>query len=178
MAPSAVETVTQAPVPPKNGVEALPSKVTTLNLSPPPESASPTLPSVSSLPAIIDGVALETASRILNIIHRYRLRKSPGEPEKSDEGTLKFLSLIYNHVKAGRAVPMCLPAFPFKSANNINKVMGNLPDRAEALALANLNSLCAAVKAVYTPGAFLTIISDGLVYNGMSPKLEANASRS
>lgn len=166
MAPSAVEVVTHTSMLPKNAIDVLPSKLATLDLVPTHESVSPTLPSVSSLPTAIDGVALETASRILNIIHRYRLRRSPGEPERSDEGTLKFLSLIYNHVKAGRTVPMCLPAFPFKSANDLHKVLGALPDRAEELALANLNSLCAAVKAVYPPGALLTIISDGLVYNG------------
>ena len=41
-----------------------------------------------------------------------------------------------------------------------------LPDRAEDLALSHLNSLCASIERIYAPGANLTIISDGLVYNG------------
>lgn len=45
--------------------------------------------------------------------------------------------------------------------------MGRLPDKGEEFALAHLNGLCLAVKDVYEPGARLTIISDGLVYNDL-----------
>lgn len=139
------------------------------SLDGPVEIASSDLPVVSpavSFSAAIDIPALEAASRILRIIDRYRLRKSHNAPEKADEGALKFLALIYSHVKSGNAVPMCLPAFPFKSPNSLTKVLGRLPDRAEELALAHMNSLCLAIQDVYAPGAQLTIISDGLVYNG------------
>lgn len=136
----------------------------------PIEIAPSELPVVSpavSFSAAIDIPALETASKILRIIDRYRLRKFHNAPEKADEGALKFLALIYSHVKSGDAVPMCLPAFPFKSPNSLTKVLGRLPDRAEELALAHMNGLCLAIQDVYPPGAKLTIISDGLVYNGM-----------
>lgn len=135
----------------------------------PAEVASSELPVMSPavvFSAAIDIPSLEIASKILRIIDRYRLRKSHNAPEKADEGALKFLALIYGHVKAGEVVPMCLPAFPFKSPNSSTKVLGTLPDRAEELALAHMNGLCLAIKDVYAPGALLTIISDGLVYNG------------
>jgi pyoverdine/dityrosine biosynthesis protein Dit1 len=61
---------------------------------------------------------------------------------------------------------MCLPAFPWKSANQVYKVLGTLPDKAEELALKRLNGICEAIGDVYKPGAELLIISDGLVYNG------------
>lgn len=124
-----------------------------------------TVPSVS-LTTGVDAVALETASKVLHIIDRYRLKRSVDTAAKADEGALKFLALIYTHVKAGEVVPMCLPAFPFKSPNSQSKVLGKLPDRAEELALAHLNGLCLAIQDIYPPGANLTIISDGLVYNG------------
>lgn len=124
-----------------------------------------TVPSVS-LTTGVDAAALQTASKILHIIDRYRLRRSADTAAKADEGALKFLALIYTHVKAGDVVPMCLPAFPFKSPNFQSKVLGKLPDRAEELALAHLNGLCLAIRDIYPPGANLTIISDGLVYNG------------
>lgn len=126
----------------------------------------PVFPPVSSIAAELDLPALETAAKVLRIIDRYRLRRSSTATTKADEGALKFLALIYSHVKAGDVIPMCLPAFPFKSPNSVSKVMGKLPDRAEDLALAHLNGLCAAVQQVYAPGAKLTIVSDGLVYNG------------
>lgn len=134
-----------------------------------PTSSTPpfpiTVPSVS-LTAGVDTIALETASKILHIIDRYRLKRPAGAAAKADEGALKFLALIYTHVKANEVVPMCLPAFPFKSPNSRSKVLGKLPDRAEELALAHLNGLCLAIQDIYPPGANLTIISDGLVYNG------------
>ncbi|KAL5085807.1 hypothetical protein Trisim1_009878 [Trichoderma cf. simile WF8] len=125
-----------------------------------------TVPSVS-LTTGVDAAALQTASKILHIIDRYRLKRSVDTAAKADEGALKFLALIYTHVKAGDVVPMCLPAFPFKSPNSQSKVLGKLPDRAEELALAHLNGLCLAIQDIYPPGANLTIISDGLVYNDL-----------
>lgn len=123
--------------------------------------------SIEDFPTLVDTSALDTASRILGVIDRYRLQRSNNDPEKADEGALKFLAVIYSHVRAGQVVPMCLPAFPFKSPNKSTKVLGKLPDRAEELALAHLNGLCQAIGDIYPPGAKLTIISDGLVYNGM-----------
>jgi pyoverdine/dityrosine biosynthesis protein Dit1 len=61
---------------------------------------------------------------------------------------------------------MILPAFPFKSPNASSKVLGNMPDFGEELALAHLNGLCQNIGEVYDPGADVYISSDGLVYNG------------
>ncbi|KAF6842778.1 pyoverdine dityrosine biosynthesis [Colletotrichum musicola] len=113
---------------------------------------------------IMDEEALTIASGILDIICRYRLRR-PNAPEL--EGRLGFLSQIYRKVKSRSEIRMCLPAFPFKSPNTTDKVLGRLPDKADEFALHNLNGLCAAIKDFYEPGAKLTIISDGLVYNDL-----------
>lgn len=126
----------------------------------------PLMSSAASFSAAVDPPTIETASKVLAIIDRYSLGKSHDAPEKAKEGALKFLALIYRHIKSGDAVPLCLPAFPFKSPNSLAKVLGKLPDRAEELALAHMNGLCLAIQDVYPPGARLTIISDGLVYNG------------
>lgn len=128
---------------------------------------SPRSLSIEDFPTMVDTAAIDTASKILAVIDRYRLQKSQNAPEKHDEGALKFLAVIYSHVRAGKTIPMCLPAFPFKSPNKTTKCLGKLPDRAEELALAHLNGLCMAIQDVYPPGALLTIISDGLVYNDL-----------
>ncbi|KAF5024489.1 hypothetical protein F66182_3429 [Fusarium sp. NRRL 66182] len=119
------------------------------------------------LAAAVDPVALETSSKILDVIGRYRLKRGEKVYAQADEAVLKFVALIYTHVKAGHAVPMCLPAFPFKSPNSTSKVLGKLPDKGEETALRHLNGLCEAIGDVYAPGANLTIISDGLVYNDL-----------
>lgn len=115
----------------------------------------------------IDANGFSTTLKILDIINRYRLEKRTGTDTRVDEGTLRFLSAIYSYVKAETPIQMCLPAFPFKSPNTELKVLGRLPDKAEDIALAHLNGLCAAIGDIYKPGAKLTIISDGLVYNDL-----------
>ncbi|KAI1072912.1 hypothetical protein LB507_008975 [Fusarium sp. FIESC RH6] len=117
-----------------------------------------------TMPLLLDAAALETSSKILQVIRRYRMRR---EEITSDESTLKFIALIYTHVKPGNPVPLCLPAFPFKSPNSTSKTLGKLPDKGEEIALAHLNGLCSAIGDVYPPGARLTIVSDGLVYNDL-----------
>lgn len=108
----------------------------------------------------------ETSNRILDVILEYSLNKFDSTAELHNAGRPKFLAVISRFVRAKQKVVMCLPAFPFKSANKVEKVLGTLPDKAEELALARLNTMCATISQFYEPGAELTIISDGLVYNG------------
>ncbi|GMG02586.1 unnamed protein product [Aspergillus oryzae] len=115
---------------------------------------------------VFDAKALQKATEILNVIYRYRAPVPESVEDRSDEGTLKFLPLIYSRMKAHQAIQLILPAFPFKSPNRKNKVLGTLPDKGEETALSHLNGLCAAITDIYEPGAILTIASDGLVYNG------------
>lgn len=108
----------------------------------------------------------ETSNRILDVVLEYSLNKFGSTAELHNAGRPKFLAVISRFVRSQQKVVMCLPAFPFKSANKVEKVLGTLPDKAEELALGRLNSMCATIGQFYEPGAELTIISDGLVYNG------------
>ena len=110
----------------------------------------------------------ETSIKILDIIFEYALHKLGDSMQQLAAGRPKFLSVIAQFVTAQKQVEMCLPAFPFKSANKVDKVFGILPDKAEELALERLNTMCIRIGRLYSPGAKLTIISDGLVYNGRS----------
>ncbi|EWZ33518.1 Pyoverdine/dityrosine biosynthesis protein-domain-containing protein [Fusarium oxysporum Fo47] len=109
----------------------------------------------------------ETSNRILDVILEYSLHKFDSTEELHNAGRPKFLAVVSRFVKARQKVVMCLPAFPFKSANKVEKVLGTLPDKAEELALARLNSICVTIGQFYEPGAELTVISDGLVYNDL-----------
>ncbi|KAF5250788.1 hypothetical protein FANTH_4060 [Fusarium anthophilum] len=85
-----------------------------------------------------DGIS----ARILAIIFDYALDKFDDSRERLALGMVNFLSTINNFVMAEEPVDMCLPGFPFKSANKINKVLGFLPDKAEELALQRLDTMC------------------------------------
>lgn len=129
--------------------------------------------------AVIAAVELTTAkatattvNAILDILERYRLDSADGTPNRSSEGRSKFVPIIQRKVEAGAPIHMVLPGFPFKSPNSVSKVFGTLPDKAEEFALAHLNALCKSIGDVYKGGAELTIVSDGLVYNGTVTLLE------
>lgn len=107
-----------------------------------------------------------TSRLILDIIFEYALNKFDDSRERLEGGSTRFLSVIDRFVAAGTRVEACLPAFPFKSANRVYKVLGTLPDKAEELALERLNDMCRRIQEVYPPGARVTIISDGITYNG------------
>ncbi|KAL8992956.1 MAG: hypothetical protein Q9188_007456, partial [Gyalolechia gomerana] len=109
----------------------------------------------------------ETSNKILDIIFDYALNKFNDSIARIAAGRPKFLSVIDHFVVVGAQVEMCLPAFPFKSANKVSKVLGILPDKAEELGLERLNTMCIRIGNVYPPGAKLSIISDGLVYNDL-----------
>ncbi|KAF5979540.1 putative ABC1 transport protein [Fusarium bulbicola] len=108
-----------------------------------------------------------TSSQILDIIFEYALNKFSDSKERLEAGRPKFASVLGKFVGAGTRVEMCLPAFPFKSANKAYKVFGILPDKAEEIALDRLNTMCIRIGQIYQPGAQCTIISDGVVYNDL-----------
>ena len=109
----------------------------------------------------------EISNTILSIVYEYALNKFEDTAVKHAAGHPKFMTVVNAFVSEQKQVLMCLPAFPFKSANKAYKVFGTLPDKADELALARLNAMCERIAAVYQPGAKLTIISDGLVYNDL-----------
>jgi hypothetical protein len=101
---------------------------------------------------------------ILKVIESYGVdyEKNGG----SWKGLESFVPTVVEQVKRQEPIRMILPAFPFKSPNVRDKVLGTMPDFGEELALCHLNGLCENIAQVYEPGANVYISSDGLVYNG------------
>lgn len=112
------------------------------------------------------GHVREISRLILDIFLAYALNKFKYSEDRLEDYGDGFLSIIGRFVSKGTRVQACLPAFPFKSANKVYKVLGSLPDKAEELALERLNTMCKRVQDVYAPGAHIVIISDGITYNG------------
>ncbi|KAJ5341549.1 hypothetical protein N7541_010673 [Penicillium brevicompactum] len=107
------------------------------------------------------------AEDIMNIVEAY------GSHERTSAvgewlGRASFTPRVQTHVTANRAIPMVLPAFPMKSNNRMDKVLGPLPDLGEELGLARLVNLCRDIKAVYPPGAIVVIVTDGICYNDLT----------
>ncbi|PKY03808.1 putative pyoverdine/dityrosine biosynthesis protein [Aspergillus campestris IBT 28561] len=148
-----------------NGAEShIPEEDETLQ-SPGPASDVDILTPEPSINRDEPGVPREeqTAIAILKVIESYGVNyEKTGESWK---GLSSFIPTVLEQVKKCEPVRMVLPAFPFKSPNARDKVLGVLPDMGEELALHHLNGLCRNIAQVYEPGADAYISSDGLVYN-------------
>lgn len=91
-------------------------------------------------------------------------RVLPGVPREPSEAALALhLSRVQSFVSAGERIQLVLPAFPAK-APNARKVLGKLPDTAEAIALERLEGLLRDIAEAYPPGAELVVCSDGHVF--------------
>lgn len=103
------------------------------------------------------------SKKIIRILQSYSpaSRDPSGMPMQHDVLETSIKSLV----QTKELIHLILPAFPFKSPNRVDKVLGSLPDMGEEIALARLDGLCAQINEVY-PGTSLSILSDGLVYNG------------
>jgi pyoverdine/dityrosine biosynthesis protein Dit1 len=110
----------------------------------------------------------EEARAVLAVLLRgRRLLPSEAGDDGAHEGESavhfpKLLPLL----AARRPLELILPAFPAKSANR-RKTLGDLPDLGEQLGLARLQSLCDEIRALYAPGASVTICSDGRVFSDL-----------
>ena len=106
----------------------------------------------------------QTVTAIMDILESFSAKQKGNE---TFVGREVFSPRVRLHVAAGRQIPMVLPAFPAKSINLVDKVLGTMPDLGEELALDRLNHLCTRVQEVYPPGAMVMIATDGACYNGM-----------
>ncbi|EDN04080.1 predicted protein [Histoplasma mississippiense (nom. inval.)] len=113
--------------------------------------------------------SMEVSNVIVSILERYRMAPKEDVPAPW-EAENKISSLVREYIELGEVIPMVLPAFPFKSPNKKFKVLSHLPDKGEEVALAHLNGLCKLIESEYTRGARIDIVSDGLMYNGISDK--------
>lgn len=110
--------------------------------------------------------AVDDAARANLLLDRLfaRRRTLPGVPaEASPAARALHLPLLAAAVAEGARLRLVLPAFPAKSPNP-DKVLGKLPDGAEAHGLDTLRSLLDELEEAHPPGVELVICSDGAVF--------------
>lgn len=107
------------------------------------------------------------SSHILNLLFEIRNISHPLSAEDQDQEIRQReyqLAKIEQYMANSAPIHMVLPAFPAKSPNP-KKTLGTEPDLGEVLALQKLNTLCDQISEVYSPGAGITICSDGRVFS-------------
>jgi pyoverdine/dityrosine biosynthesis protein Dit1/AcrR family transcriptional regulator len=113
---------------------------------------------------------------ILKTLFRHR-RLQDGAGRCADEPCEQCLALhvpkVRRCISAGEPIHFLLPAFPAKSPNP-QKVLGSLPDMGEEIALNFLDHVCAEINSLYSPGARVSICSDGRVFSDLVGVSEKN----
>ena len=87
-------------------------------------------------------------------------------PENPPEGNDNLIAKINGIVEQGKPLHLFCLAFPFKSGNRTDLVIGHLPDMAEYKSLGYLQKMVDQIKNIY-PDTHLTIMTDGLLFNDL-----------
>lgn len=109
------------------------------------------------------------AEKILHLLYPYRRELTVNKNCQHDhliDCIDIHLHKIINLIKNKRPLEFVLPAFPAKSPNK-NKTIAPFPDLGERLSLRFLDDLCKKIMLHYSPGAQITICSDGRVFNDL-----------
>ncbi|KAH8657482.1 Pyoverdine/dityrosine biosynthesis protein-domain-containing protein [Tricladium varicosporioides] len=106
---------------------------------------------------------VDIANKILQVLRSY---SPPGELGYTISRPAVEES-VRRAVASRDSLHFVLPAFPFKSPNSTDKVLGTLPDLGEEIALARLEGLCVDLERQFQRTTRLSIVSDGIVYNNL-----------
>ena len=119
--------------------------------------------SIGSVPPPPKSIS-EKAKSAMAVLNRYRIAYQ--NDWDMPVSILNSQELIEGFLTRGESIELILPGFPFKSSNRSKKVLGALPDEAERVSLLHLNGLCESIRDATSHDSHLTIISDGISYNG------------
>lgn len=111
----------------------------------------------------------QLATEILRQLFRHRrLQDDAGSclDRPCEQCLALHLPKLRRSIATGEPIHFLLPAFPAKSPNP-QKVLGRLPDMAEEIALSFLEKVCGEIGNLYSPGAKITICSDGRVFSDL-----------
>ncbi len=109
---------------------------------------------------VLRGYEWEQTQEILSILDEIRVKKKCNVQAFLEDAQLA--RGIHSSLLKKDLIAFILPAFPFKSENVERKCLGSLPDKAEKLAMENLESLGAKLSAIARTRLLLAL--DGFAY--------------
>lgn len=108
----------------------------------------------------------QTINHLLNIYQDFKMPSSPID-EWERGGRDKLAEKLQVFVNTGKTLQFSLLGYPFKSLNHRDKTLGALPDAGEKVSLDNFSRFADRIRAIYSPGACFTIISDGYAFSDL-----------
>ena len=119
-------------------------------------------------PRSVAGAPSDVDEQLTVIFEQQLLKRRVGAKKDQDHwdrgGRDVFKQQLHRYTGTGRRLLFMLPCMPFKSSNTASKVLGDMPDMGEYLAIKRLDDVMLRFGEVYPPGAQLVLFSDGRVY--------------
>lgn len=95
---------------------------------------------------------------VVRIFEKMIKRNVSGLDMYREEGREALKRKVGMFVSNGMPVDFVLPGFPCKSPNTKDKVLGELPDKAEEVAIDNIDRIVQEIQDVYPTGANFNVI--------------------
>lgn len=108
----------------------------------------------------------QTTEKIIEVFEGFRMAPLPID-QYNQIGRAVLTEKINGFVSSGRQIDFVMLGYPMKSPNNRDKVLGRLPDMAEAASFDNFADFGNRIKEIYSPGAAVSVVSDGYVFNDL-----------
>lgn len=117
---------------------------------------------INNLHMLTNQIPIE--QQILDIFEGFRMAPTPVD-QYEQVGKSLLADKIKTFTAIGKPIEFVMLGFPFKSTNKRDKVIGDIPDRAEYATLQNFKRFDNAIREVYPTGIKMQIVSDGLIFN-------------
>lgn len=104
--------------------------------------------------------------QILETFEKFRMSPTPNN-EYELKGKYILAEKLEKMIGNDAPLSFVMLGFPFKSTNQRDKVIGNVPDLGERLTIDNFTEFDKQIKLVYAPGVEIVIVSDGYVFNDL-----------
>ncbi len=98
----------------------------------------------------------QKATAIVQFLNKFR------PPTLQLQGEDQLIQKVKGFIELDKPLQFLLPSFPFKSKNTEKKVIGPDPDLGELLGLTTLEHVCRQISELYSPGAKVTLVTDGV----------------
>lgn len=104
--------------------------------------------------------------QLLSVIDKFRMTPN-AEDQFEAKGKSILINKIDSFVDQHQPLSFVMLGYPFKSANERDKVLSKLPDYAEEVSMQNFANFNKQIQELYQLGASFNIVNDGLVFNDL-----------
>lgn len=109
---------------------------------------------------------MEKLNQLVDVFRSFRMQPLPTDQFET-MGKEVLMNKMRPFVEHNEPILFSMLGYPMKSPNHRDKVLGSMPDMGEEVSLKNFARFNHEIRKIHTPGARVTIISDGYIFNDL-----------